>query len=238
MEELNIFQKIERVRHAIGGVLKKSKSGYGYNYTPEEEILFTVEKEMDKLHLTLYPEIVPGTMQITPFSYQKTKYDKAAKKTYTETVNDILGQADTVFVWVNNDNPQETIRVPFALVGQQSDASQCFGSGLTYMNRYFLLKFFNVSTTNDDPDALKAKQAKAEADAQAAILKDLIEQIDVLLADKMTDNNRDDIMGIVAKAINRKANGKPVVNYRTIKQIPVATGLLQNLNDYLTRKED
>ena len=95
-----------------------------------------------------------------------------------------------------------------------------------------------MSTTNDDPDALKAKQAKAEADAQAAILKDLIEQIDALLAEKMTDGNRNDIMEIVAKAINRKANGKPVVNYRTIKQIPVATGLLQNLNDYFTRKED
>ena len=44
MEELNIFQKIERVRHAIGGVLKKSKSGYGYNYTQKRKSCLQLKK--------------------------------------------------------------------------------------------------------------------------------------------------------------------------------------------------
>ena len=56
---------------------------------------------------------------------------------------------------------KEKIVVPWGLVGQQADASQSFGSGLTYTYRCFLLKYFGVSTVDDDPDNWRSKQREA-----------------------------------------------------------------------------
>ncbi len=92
---------------------------------------------------------------MSPYTYQKTKGGKQ------ETVNEILVQSDLLFEWVNDECPDEKIVVPWAMVGQQADASQSFGSGLTYVYRYFLLKYFGVSTVEDDPDNWRSKQRDA-----------------------------------------------------------------------------
>lgn len=235
---MNLMQKIEKVRASVGGVLKQTKSGYGYNYTPEEEILLKINKEMGKQHLSLFPSIVPQTMTVTPYSYKKTKYDKANKKYYEETCNEVLIQADMVFTWVDNDNPEDKLDVPFALVGQQSDASQCFGSGLTYTNRYFLLKFFNIATTNDDPDDLKAKKAREAAESEARALKEVVNQIDTLIKNKITDSNKTEVSDICAKVIDKTdKNGKPVVNYKAINDMDRAIALLEALNNFFGGNE-
>ena len=54
------------------------------------------------------------------------------------------------------------IVVPWVMVGQQADASQSFGSGLTYVYRCFLLKLFGVSTVEDDPDRRRSIQRGVE----------------------------------------------------------------------------
>ena len=235
---MNLMEKIGKVRASAGGVLKKSRSGYGYTYTPEEDILLAISKEMEKQHLSLFPSIVPQTMTVTPYSYKKTKYDKVNKKYYEETCNEILEQADMVFTWVDNDNPNDRLEIPFALVGQQSDASQCFGSGLTYANRYFLLKFFNIATTSDDPDDLKAKKAREAAESEARALKEIIDQIHTLVNNKTTDKNKNEIKNICAKMIDKTGkDGKPVVDYRTIKDMDRATALLKALNDFFGGNE-
>ena len=63
------------------------------------------------------------------------------------------------YVWINADKPEEKLEVPFYSVGQQDDVSKAHGTGLTYAERYFLMKFFNIPTDEDDADA-KQKQEK------------------------------------------------------------------------------
>lgn len=179
-KSLNLYQKLAKIRKAVE-VIKKNKKGYGYTYVTDAEILSKITGFMDKLGVSLIPSIVPGSMEVSPYAYEKTKVDKEAKITYQETVNEILIQADAMYTWVNDENPSEQIVVPWALVGQQADASQSFGSGLTYTYRYFLLKYFGVSTVDDDPDNWRSKQrAAAEAEERALaeqIINELNEQV-------------------------------------------------------------
>ena len=42
------------------------------------------------------------------------------------------------------------------------DASQAFGAGATYGNRYYLIKALQLATTEDDPDNYRSKQKEAE----------------------------------------------------------------------------
>lgn len=143
-QEMNIYQKLAKIRKQVE-VIQKNKAGYGYKYVSEDEILAKITVFMDKYNLSLLPSIERGTTTVAPYTYKKTKSTKSGE-IYEENNNEVLVSADMTWSWVNNDNPEERVTVPWSLVGQQSDASQAFGSGLTYSNRYFLLKFFNIAS--------------------------------------------------------------------------------------------
>lgn len=175
-QALNIYQKLAKIRKSVE-VMKRDTKAYGYSYTKEESILAKITVYMDKLNLSLIPGIMPGTTTVTPYTYKKTKSTQKGD-IYEEMVNEVLVQADTTWTWINNDNPDERIVVPWSMVGQQSDASQSFGSGLTYSSRYFLLKYFNISTSNDDPDKFRSQQKAAEEEERKAVAAEIVNEID------------------------------------------------------------
>ena len=174
-EVLNLYQKLAKIRKQVE-VVQKNKSGYGYKYVTDDELLAKITVGMDKYGVTLVPNIVPGTLKVEPYTYKKTKRDKNGA--YEETVNEFTAVCDMAYVWVNNDNPEETVTVSWSMVGQQSDASQCLGSGLTYSMRYFLLKYFNVATPDDDPDNWRSKQKATEVAEDKAIAEQIINALD------------------------------------------------------------
>lgn len=158
-QALNIYQKLAKIRKQVE-VIQKNKSGYGYKYVSEDEILAKISAFMDKYSLSLIPSVVSNSGTVSPYNTKKTRSTQDGQ-IYEENVNEVLVSADMVFTWVNNDNPQERVDVPWILVGHQSDGSQSFGSGLSYAMRYFLLKFFNIATPDDDPDKWRSKQRAA-----------------------------------------------------------------------------
>src|SRR5690606_2934543 len=91
---------------------------------------------------------------------------------------DFIVTADMKYVWVNAENPEERIEIPWQTMGQQDDISKAFGSGLTYSERYFLLKFFGVPTDDDDPDARdttgKNGSTKRATDRQLDLITNLL----------------------------------------------------------------
>ena len=139
--KLNIYQKLAKIRKNVE-VLQKNKKGYGYTYVSEDTILANITGVMRNLHISLIPRILSGSISVEPYSYAKTKTAMDGK-IYDEKVNEILVHGEMEWTWVNDDEPEETVVVPWAFVGQQSDAGQAFGSGLTYATRYFLLKYFD-----------------------------------------------------------------------------------------------
>lgn len=219
--QLNIYQKLARLRRCVE-YLQKDKSGYGYKYVTEAQILSKISSQMDKLGLSLLPHIVGGTTTVVPYLYKKTKATKAGE-IYEENVNEILVTADMEWCWVNNDNPDERIIVPWALVGQQSDASQAFGSGLSYSSRYFLLKYFNVATAEDDVEEWRSKQKQAELEEDRLIATNIIEQAHVLVLEYLAQNpdGKPKLEEIAKKYAKDK--GKPTTNYFAIKESVTAS---------------
>ncbi len=178
MAELNLYQKLAAIREMVE-VMQRDKQAFQYKYVTDTELLAKLTVGMKKHHVSLIPQIVPGTMQVTPYRYDKTKTDKAGKVIPDTTVyvNEVLVSTEMLFTWVNDDNPAERVEVPWTMVGQMEDAAQAFGAGLTYSYRYFLLKYFGVATPNDDPDNWRSKQQAAEDEddkrAQAEANKEL-----------------------------------------------------------------
>ena len=228
---LNLVQKLAKIREMVE-VLRKNKSGFNYKYVTEDEILARVAAGMKKYGVSLQPSIVPGTLSVTPVSYTKTKNTKSGDQ-LKEEINETLVHAELTFTWVNCDDVNDTLIVPWALVGQQGDASQAFGSGLTYANRYFMLKFFQIATPDDDPDNWRSKKEEAEQEAEMAIVRPIITKIDdhvkaYLNANENEASARKELIEVVKKYV--KDGNKPTADYMNYLTDPTVAGeLLEEL---------
>lgn len=174
-KNLNLHEKILRIAN-MAGVLQKTKSGYSYRYVPEEDIQAKVTAGLQKYGVMLYTSVVPGSMKVTPVTYEK--YD--AKIKGNKPVNEVIVSGDMVYRWVNAENPAEVAETAWGFVGQMEDAAQAMGAGLTYANRYYLMKQLQLATTESDPDNYRGKQKAAEQyeeDAAAEALRKKIQTI-------------------------------------------------------------
>ena len=188
---------------------------------------------MDKYELSLVPTICPETLNVEQYQYMKTRIDKDTKQPYDERNNEIIVSADMVFSWINNENPDERIAVPWILVGQQADSSQAFGSALTYSMRYFLLKYFNIATPEDDVDKWRSKQRAAEAAEDKAIAEQVITQLDGEIRAFLSEHPKDGdkVKTLVSKYVK---NG----NYLAISESVLATKLLADFRNTFLQEVD
>lgn len=169
--KLNLHQKLLKIADAAGA-LQKTKNGFNYKYVPEEEIQAKVTAGMQKYKVMLYCSLVPGTLKYEKFTYPK--YDKKLEKEIP--VTEYIVSADTLYTWVNTENPEDKMEVPWALIGQMEDVSMAFGTGTTYCNRYFLMKTLQLATSEDDPDNYRSKQKLAENYEEDKAAKEAAEQ--------------------------------------------------------------
>ena len=218
----NIYQKLARVRKRVE-VVRKNKSGYNYKYVTDDELLAKITGAMDAAGLSLIPSIVPDTFDVSQYDYSRIKYDKTTKKNYEEPVHEMLVKADMVFTWVNNDNPDEKVIVPWVMTGHQADASQSLGSALTYAYRYFLLKFFGVATPEDDPDNWRAKQREAEMAEERSLAASIVATIDEEIKEYLKKNPKS-VDKVKAFAAEYAEGG----NYKLITASALATKMLED----------
>lgn len=146
-KELNIFQKIAEVKANIDGFTKDTK-GYNFSYVSGSQILHRIRKKMIEHNLLLVPSTSNENWTTHTFKNKRG-----------QEVTEFIVEMDLNYTWINADKPEEKFEVSYHAYGQQSDISQAHGTALTYAERYFLMKFFNIPTDEDDADA-KQKQEK------------------------------------------------------------------------------
>lgn len=148
---VNLDKKLMELKKLVS-IMQKDSEGHGYNYVSEEKILLSLNDKMIELNLKLIPKLKSNTLFSEIVNYQNSK---------GQPKTDVVVRSEMDFVWKDIETGEIEV-VDWGLIGQQADASQAFGSGLTYANRYFLLKYFNVATSNDDPDKIRSEIEKQE----------------------------------------------------------------------------
>ncbi|OMF70469.1 ERF family protein [Paenibacillus glucanolyticus] len=147
---LNLYQKIVQVRQVAEG-FSKDKSSYGYSYVSGNQVLSKIKDKMNELNLLLLPSTQVGE-----------HHTHAYKTSRGKDVLDFVVKGEMTYTWINADNPEEREPVTWAYYGQQDEISKAYGSGLTYSERYYLLKSLGLPTDEDDPDAKKPQETKPE----------------------------------------------------------------------------
>lgn len=214
-ERLNIHQKLLKIADAAG-ILQKNKEAFQFKYTTEDEIQAKITAGMQKYGVMLYPSLVPGSLVVFPYHYDKpkTKKDNGKVIDYTVPVNEVIVHAEVRYTWVNADNPSETVECYWAYIGQMEDASQAFGAGATYGNRYYLLKALQLATTEDDPDSYRSKQKEAESYEEQKVAKAAAEELEKAVKEVVAKGSalmnaghkKEEIMAIVGKHNNGNQN--------------------------------
>ncbi|MBU0437789.1 ERF family protein [Staphylococcus succinus] len=151
-EELNIYQKISDVKANIEGFTKDTK-GYNFTYVSGSQILHRIRSKMIEHRLLLIPST--SNEKWTTHTYKNKKGHE---------VIDFIVEMDLNYKWVNADKPEEQLDISYHAFGQQSDISQAHGTALTYSERYFLMKFFNIPTDEGDADAKEKQDRYSKVD--------------------------------------------------------------------------
>lgn len=153
---MNIYQKLVEVRKAVP-YLQKSQQGQQYQYVGSSQVLAAVRAKMDELQLLLIPSITDKTLHLSAIEQFNKDSDKPFKRTTT-----YFTELEMKMTWVNAENPEEKIEIPWYAQGVDIAGEKGVGKALTYGEKYFLLKQFNISTDKDDPDAFQKKSEESK----------------------------------------------------------------------------
>lgn len=136
---MNVFKKLIQVRKAVP-YLQKSSRGHQYQYVGSSAVLGALREELDKQSLLLFPKVIDSKVTIS---------DNKGRQT-------LLTELTMEFVWVDAETGESYV-VPFYAQGIDIGGEKGVGKALTYAEKYFLLKQFNIATDSDDPDAFQNK---------------------------------------------------------------------------------
>lgn len=152
---MNIYQKLLEVRKAIP-YLQKESQGHQYQYVGSSQVLAAVRQKLDELGLYLETRVKSHNVREETVE-SKDKYDNQKKTTTYFT------ELDIEYTWVNVEKPDEKITIPFYGQGVDKAGEKGVGKALTYAEKYFMLKQFNIATDQDDPDRFQEKSESYRA---------------------------------------------------------------------------
>lgn len=221
-EALNIYQKLAKIRD-LADAVQKSRKGFNYTYADITDILAKVRAGMKNYHVSLIPRIMAGTATVEPITTINTKVDRTGNARDI-TATEMLFKAEMIWTWVNDENPKDSIDVPWVITGSQADPSQAMGSGMTYTMRQFLTAYFQIPQSDQDVDAIRSKQREAEHAEDRAIAEQIVREIDGIVRPYVADHEED--RDKVMKLLSRHIKGG---NYMKITDPEIAAKLLEEL---------
>jgi hypothetical protein len=154
--KVNIYQKLIEVRKSTP-YLQKESSGAQYKYVGSSQVLASLKAKMDELGLLLIPRVVSHKVSESTVNYYSLGPDKVETEHITKRTTTYFTELEMTMTWVNAEKPEEVIECPWYGQGVDIAGEKGVGKALTYAEKYFMLKFFNIPTDKDDPDSFQAK---------------------------------------------------------------------------------
>ncbi|MGY3766911.1 ERF family protein [Vagococcus vulneris] len=147
------YQKVMEVKKAVPYIQKQEKQSIRFRVVTSEDVLTAIQPVMLEKGLILEPHILNKevTRQVIGTN-TGGKFDKA--------IFSYLIVLDMEYVWKNVENPEDKISVKFVATAADENASYALGQALTYAEKTFILKYFNIPTDDSDPDIFQQQLLK------------------------------------------------------------------------------
>lgn len=160
---MNIYEKMSAITDELTAVAKNLSVGEGkssYKAVGEADVLAAVKPLEVKHKVYSYPvarRIVQEDILTTTSTYQGN----------TKETNKLFMRLETVYRFVNTENPEEYIDITTYGDGVDSQ-DKAPGKAMTYSDKYALLKAYKI-ITGEDPDQYKSEESKITRKTQKAM---------------------------------------------------------------------
>lgn len=149
---MNIYQKLIEVRKAVP-FLQKDATGAQYKYNSSSQVIAAVREKLDEMGLLLITELVSHNLLSETIEFMDKEKPKKTTTYFTEV--------DLVMTWVNAEKPEEQIKIPWYAQGVDIAGEKGVGKALTYGEKTFMLKQFNIATDQMDVDAFQQRMERS-----------------------------------------------------------------------------
>lgn len=149
---MNIYEKMSAITAELSAVAKNLQVGEGrssYKAVGEADVLAAVKPLEEKYKVYSYPcgrQIVDTNIMTTTTTYNNS----------TKEVSKLFLRIETVYRFVNIENPEEFIDITTYGDGVDSQ-DKAPGKAMTYADKYALLKAYKI-ITGEDPDQNKSEE--------------------------------------------------------------------------------
>lgn len=148
---MNLLQKLLAIRESVEYIQKTEHGNQGAMYVDPAVLVKKIRSKMDDHKILLVPTFVNSEVDQID---SPTKNNANAKAFFFK--------ASFEYWWMDTDS-EERLNVPWFITGKHAtDPAMAEGAALTYSERYFLLKFFQIPTSKDDPEYFKDKTREPE----------------------------------------------------------------------------
>ena len=160
---MNIYEKLISIRKSTGYIQKTEHGNQGAMYVDPAILMQKIRTKLDEASILLVPALSETNIDNIP---DPTKNNPNATS--------FIFRSKMVYTFIDAESG-EKLEVPWFIVGKHlQDPSMAGGAALTYFERYFLLKFFQIPTSKDDPEHFQAKTSTEITVDQANELNELI----------------------------------------------------------------
>ncbi|WP_353990060.1 ERF family protein [Pediococcus argentinicus] len=209
-----LFKKLQNIHSKVPYIQKANKSTQ-YSYAGSSDVLGQIHNLMDEENIILVPEITNHNV------------DTSANRKGT---NVYFTDIEMTMTWINTDNPEERLSSKWYAQGIDTAGEKGVGKALTYGEKYFLLKFFNIATDDMDPDSFQQnveskKVPEPITKEQEATLNKLFESMA-----KATGNE----VSVVSAGYLKKSKATDVTNLSHDK----ASALIELVTHQLTKQTE
>jgi len=144
--KMTLIEKLAEIYKSVGYLHKKESNDFQhFKYVSSAQVITEIRGKMCELGVLLEPSVTAHNLM----HFQNAK-----------GVEQLVTEIDMQYTWINVDDPKDVRVVNWYAQGKDSD-EKGVGKAMTYGEKFFLLKYFNIATDKHDPDA-QAKQDSAK----------------------------------------------------------------------------
>lgn len=151
MSETTLVEKLIQLRKKVPYIKKEQKQYIKFPVVSSETVLTEFNTHMNELNIYLKTEVLNKTIERQKIGVsEKTKKD----------IFSYLVTLDMKYTWINGDNPSEREEVTFSAIADDENSSYAYGQALTYAEKTFFMKEFNIPADDVDPDVFQKEILK------------------------------------------------------------------------------
>ena len=156
--QTTLYLKLLEIRKAVEYMQKTERGNQGAMYVDPAVLLKIIRGKMNECGVLLMPNLKDCNVSEIAAPTAKNPNNKG-----------FLFVSDMDYVFVDAETGEQE-RVSWFVTGNHmQDPSMAMGGALTYAERYFLLKFFQIPTSKDDPEYFNQKTKAQEPAPKVSI---------------------------------------------------------------------